>query len=106
MIMNYQLMLSEWLPISVPKEERLKYYEALEAYATGGDIKPFAEFVAELENKELDNAIALIEQSLKQEAPMSVEKPGVEKRLAAATKALAEKTADKPKERKPKAPER
>ena len=64
MIMNYQLMLSGWLPVSVPKEERLRYYEALEAYAVGGDISPFASFVAELENKELDNMIAMIKQTV------------------------------------------
>ena len=62
MIMNYQLMLSGWQPISIPKEERLRYYEALESYAVAGDINPFAAYVAELENKELDNMIAMIEQ--------------------------------------------
>jgi Fic family protein len=63
MIMNYRLMLSGWLPVSVPKEERLRYYEALEAYAVGGDIKPFTVFVAALEDEELNNAIELIEQA-------------------------------------------
>ena len=62
MIMNYQLMLSDWLPISIPKEERLRYYEALESYAVSGDINPFVAYVAELENKELDSMIAMIEQ--------------------------------------------
>jgi Fic family protein len=62
MLMNYQLMLLGWLPVSVPKEERLRYFEALEAYAVGGDIQPFAAFVAELEEKELDRVIELIEQ--------------------------------------------
>jgi len=63
MIMNYQLMLSGWLPVSVPKEERLRYYEALEAYAVGEDIHTFAAFVAELENKELDSMIVMIKQA-------------------------------------------
>ena len=63
MIMNYQLLLLGCLPVSVPKEERLHYFEALEAYATGGDIQPFAAFVAELEEKELDGMIELIQQA-------------------------------------------
>jgi Fic family protein len=63
MIMNCQLMLSGWLPVSVPKEERLRYYESLEAYAASGDIEPFAAFIAELESKELDNMIEMIKQA-------------------------------------------
>jgi Fic family protein len=63
MIMNCQLMLSGWLPVSVPKEERLRYYESLEAYAAAGDIEPFAAFIAELESKELDNMIEMIKQA-------------------------------------------
>jgi Fic family protein len=67
MIMNYQLLFSGWLPVSVPKEERLRYYEALEAYAVGGDIQPFTAFVANLEEKELDRMIELIAQVSEQQ---------------------------------------
>ncbi|MDR0818738.1 MAG: Fic family protein [Oscillospiraceae bacterium] len=63
MIMNYQLMLSDWLPVSVAKEDRLKYFEALEVYAVNRDLRPFAAFVAELENNELDRMIEVIQQS-------------------------------------------
>ena len=62
MIMNYQLMSDGWMPISVAKEDRLKYFEALEAYAVGGDIAPFAAFAADLENNELDRMIEMIRQ--------------------------------------------
>ena len=62
MIMNYQLLSSGWLPVSVPKEERLRYYEALEAYAISGNIQPFAVFIAELEEKELDQMIEMVRQ--------------------------------------------
>jgi len=62
MIMNYQLMSDGWLPVSVAKEDKLKYFEALEAYAVGGDIGPFAAFVAVLEGKELDRMIEAIAQ--------------------------------------------
>jgi len=61
--MNYQLMSDGWLPVSVAKEDRLKYFEALEAYAVNGDIEPFAAMLAELESKELDQMIELIGQS-------------------------------------------
>ncbi len=37
MIMNYQLMAAGFLPVSIAKEKRLEYYEALEAYAVNGE---------------------------------------------------------------------
>lgn len=39
-------------------EGRLAYYEALEAYAVGGDLAPFAEMVAALEEARLDEYLA------------------------------------------------
>jgi Fic family protein len=54
MIMNYQLMSDGWLPVSVPKDDRLRYYQALEAYAVSGDIEPFEAFVAKLEGGRLE----------------------------------------------------
>lgn len=62
MIMNYQLMSDGWLPVSVSKEDRFAYFKALEAYAADGDIEPFAVFVAELEEKELDRMNEAIQQ--------------------------------------------
>jgi len=62
MIMNYRLMSDGWLPVSVAKEERLPYFEALEAYAAGGDIQPFTVFIAALEEKELDRLNEMIRQ--------------------------------------------
>lgn len=59
MIMNYQLMLAEFLPVSIAKEDRLAYYEALEAYAVQGDLGPFAEMVAELEERRLDEYLGI-----------------------------------------------
>ena len=67
MIMNYQLMSDGWLPVSVAKENRLKYFEALEAYAVGDNIEPFASFVAELEDKELNRMIEVIRQVTSQQ---------------------------------------
>ena len=58
LIMNYQLMSAGFLPISIAKESRLEYFEALEAYAIAGELMPFADMVAELAEKQLDYYIA------------------------------------------------
>lgn len=60
MLMNYQLMFNGFLPVSIAKEDRLAYFEALEAYAVGGDLKPFADMIAELEEKRLDEYLSII----------------------------------------------
>lgn len=60
LLMNYQLMLHGFLPVSVDKETRLAYYNALEQYAVNGDLKPFADFVAGLEEKQLDEYLKLV----------------------------------------------
>lgn len=59
LIMNYQLMINGFLPISIAKESRLEYYNALEEYAVKGNLEPFAELVAKLE-EQLDTYIQLI----------------------------------------------
>ena len=60
LIMNYQLLLNGYLPVSVAKENRLDYYNALEQYAVNGDLTVFADFVAELEEVQLDEYIKLM----------------------------------------------
>ena len=40
MIMNYQLLLSGFQAVDIKKEDRLSYYENLEAYAVHGDLQP------------------------------------------------------------------
>ena len=60
LIMNYQLLLNGYLPVSVAKENRLDYYNALEQYAVNGNLKTFADFVAELEEVQLDEYIKLV----------------------------------------------
>lgn len=65
LIMNYQLMANGFLPISIAKESRLEYFNALESYAADGDLKPFAEFIAALEEQKLDIYINAIEQQQK-----------------------------------------
>ena len=60
LIMNYQLLLNGYLPVSVAKENRLDYYNALEKYAVSGDLAVFADFVAELEEAQLDEYLKLV----------------------------------------------
>lgn len=61
LLMNYQLLIHGYLPISIAKENRLDYYNALEQYAVNGNLEPFADFVAQLEEQRLDEYIAVIE---------------------------------------------
>ncbi len=60
LIMNYQLMINGFLPISIAKEDRLEYYNALEEYAVNGNLECFLELVGALEEEQLDTYIALI----------------------------------------------
>ena len=59
MIMNYQLLASGFLPVSIAKENRLEYFEVLEAYAVEGDLNPFANMIAELEEQRLDEYLGI-----------------------------------------------
>lgn len=62
MIMNYQLLLSGFQAVDIKKEDRLSYYENLEAYAVHGDLQPFAEMIAGLEEQRLDEWIDLAQE--------------------------------------------
>lgn len=57
---QYALLVNEFLPISVSKENRLDYYNTLERYAVNSDLTPFADFVAELEEAQFDEYMKLI----------------------------------------------
>lgn len=60
LIMNYQLMSGGFLPISIAKESRLDYYNALDKFANEGILNDFANMLAELEEIQLDRYISLI----------------------------------------------
>lgn len=60
LIMNYQLMSKGFLPISIAKENRLDYYNALEDYAVNGNLNLFTDLIADLEEIQLDNYIGMI----------------------------------------------
>lgn len=61
LIMNYQLMAHGILPVSIAKETRLDYFNALEAYAVERDVKPFADMIASLEEQQFDRYLGMIE---------------------------------------------
>lgn len=44
--MNYQLLANRFPAVSIAKEDRLEYFNTLEAYAAEGDLTPFAELAA------------------------------------------------------------
>lgn len=60
LIMNYQLMKNGFLPISVNKEDKLDYFNFLEEYAVNGNLELFADFIADLEEKQLDEYLSII----------------------------------------------
>ena len=60
LIMNYQLMINGFLPVSIVKEKRLSYFETLEEYAVNGNLKPFADMIAELEAEQLKDYLTLL----------------------------------------------
>lgn len=60
LIMNYQLMANGFPAISIAKENRLNYFNTLEAYAVSGDLAPFADMIAELSQRQLDQYLSMI----------------------------------------------
>lgn len=62
LLMNYQLLKNGFLPVSVAKEDRLDYYNALDKYAAEGDLQPFIELVATLEEKQLDKYLSHVQE--------------------------------------------
>ncbi|MDD6490476.1 MAG: Fic family protein [Clostridia bacterium] len=59
LIMNYQLMSKGFLPVSVNKEDRLEYFNCLEEYAVNNNLSSFADFVADLEEQQLDEYLSV-----------------------------------------------
>lgn len=60
LLLNYVLMSRGFLPVSVNKENRVDYYNALEAYGTKGELSPFADFISKLEEEQLDLYLKLL----------------------------------------------
>ena len=60
LIMNYQLLANGFPAVSIAKENRLDYFNALEAYAVGGDLEAFSEMIAGLVEAQLDRYLKLV----------------------------------------------
>lgn len=70
LIMNYQLMVNGFPPISIRKENRLDYFNTLEAHTLEGNLAFFAEMIAELVDQQLGYYLGMIEQAQKmQQSP-------------------------------------
>lgn len=63
LLMNYQLMDRGFLPVSIAKEDRLAYYNALDQYAAYGELGDFVDMIAALEDKQLDKYLAHIKKT-------------------------------------------
>lgn len=53
LLLNYQLELEGYLPISITRELRDEYYKSIDEYKINKDMKPFTNFIAKLEEKQL-----------------------------------------------------
>ena len=61
LIMNMELMRSGYVPVIIKKNNRLKYYEALDKAHTTGDYTDFVKLVTEAENEMLDRYLSVVE---------------------------------------------
>lgn len=61
LVLNYFLIKEGYLPISIPAKRRLEYFDLLEEFKVNKNPVPFENFVVELEGKEYDRLIELIE---------------------------------------------
>ena len=60
LIMNMDLMRSGYVPVIIKKNNRLKYYEALDKAHTTGDYTDFVKLVTKAENEMLDRYLAVV----------------------------------------------
>ena len=60
LVMNMELMRSGYVPVIIKKDNRLKYYEALDKAHTTGDYTDFVKLVTEAENEMLDRYLEVL----------------------------------------------
>ena len=53
-IMNYQLVKNDFLPISIKTKDKSRYYDVLEEYGTNNNLTLLIEMICELEEERLD----------------------------------------------------
>ncbi len=61
LIMNMDLMRSGYVPVIIKKENRLKYYEALDKAHVTGDYTDFIKLVTKAENEMLDRYLEVVD---------------------------------------------
>jgi hypothetical protein len=59
--MNFELMRRGFLPVIIPVENRLAYYDALDTAHTRGDYSLFIELVASLEQSTLERYLRIVQ---------------------------------------------
>ncbi|WP_019868157.1 Fic family protein [Methylovulum miyakonense] len=64
LLMNFELMRQGLLPVIIPVENRLAYYDALDTAHTRGDYSLFIELVASLEQATLERYLRIVEGSV------------------------------------------
>ncbi|OAI17075.1 cell filamentation protein Fic [Methylomonas koyamae] len=63
LLMNFELMRRGFLPVIIPVEQRLAYYDALDTAHTRGDYSLFIELVASLEQATLERYLRIVQGS-------------------------------------------
>lgn len=58
--MNMDLMRSGYVPVIIKKDDRLKYYEALDKAHITGDYTDFVKLATEAENEMLDRYLEVL----------------------------------------------
>jgi Fic family protein len=61
LLMNFELMRRGFLPVIIPVENRLAYYDALDTAHTSGDYSLFIELVASLEQATLERYLRIVQ---------------------------------------------
>jgi Fic family protein len=61
LLMNFELMRRGFLPVIIPVEQRLAYYDALDTAHTRGDYSLFIELVANLEQATLERYLRIVQ---------------------------------------------
>ncbi len=64
LLMNFELMKSGFLPVIIPVENRLAYYDALDTAHTHADYKLFIELVASLEQTTLERYLRIVQSAI------------------------------------------
>lgn len=57
LVLNYQLMKNGYMPVIITVNEREDYFKVLEAFKVEKEIKPFIDFLADLELKSLEQVL-------------------------------------------------